>query len=216
MAADAEVTRLMNSAMARLPGATTGNIQQELFNVMDEFFKASNVWKEDIDVPVPGGDPAGTAYVMAPAEPAIIDKLMWVYTKETSGNTLRGSPWSAAMEIPGELTLGTQPNSTTTLVATVALTVQDPVNRDGYVVFPMWVLQKYYGVILDGVLGKMMSQRNKPWTDTQMTVYHSRKFEGGKAAARVDATHNNTYRQQAWRFPGFVGGSQRGRSGFAQ
>lgn len=216
MAADAEVTRLMNSAMSRLPGATTGNIQQELFNVMDEFFKASNIWKENIDVPVPGGDPAGTPYVLASAEPAIINLLMWVYTKDTSGNVDRGSPVAAAMEIPGELTLGVQPSSTTTLVATVALTVQDPVNRDGYVVFPMWVLQKYSDVILDGVLGKMMSQRNKPWTDTQMTVYHNRKFEGGKARARVDGTRNNTYRQQAWRFPGFVGGSQRGRSGFPQ
>ena len=214
MAADAETVRLINNALARLPGATTANLQNELFSVMDEFFKASNVWKEDIDVPVPGSDPAGTVYLLASNEPANINQLMWVFTKDTSGNVPRGAGVAAAMEIPGELTLQTQPSSAVTLVVTVALTVQDPVNRDGYVVFPMWVLQKYGDVILDGLLAKMMMQRNKPWTDTQMTVYHSRRFEGGKARARVDGTRNNTYRQQAWRFPSFVGGSQRGRSGF--
>lgn len=212
MAADAEVTRLINNAMLRLPGATLSIIQQELFVVMDEFFKGSNVWQEDIDVAIAGNAPAGTVYLLAATQPAVIDKLMWVFEKSTQPQIIRGTQIGAAMSVPGELTLTLQPSSDTVYTATVALTVEDPVNRDGYVVFPVWVLQKYTGIILDGLLAKMMTQPSKPWSNTQLSVYHHRKFTGGIAQARVEATRNNTYRQQAWRFPGFTGGSQKGRS----
>lgn len=212
MVADLEITRLMNNAKVRLPGATDDAIQRELFMVMDEFFKDTNVWKEDIPITVPGGDPAGTRYIIAPNEPANITQLMWVFTASTDPSASRGAPVAAAMDVIGELTLYNQPNTEASYVVTVALTVQDPVNRDGYVVFPQWVAQKYHDAILDGVLGRMMTQRAKPWTDNQMSVYHLRSFNSKKAKARVEATRNNTYRQQAWRFPGFTGGSQRGRS----
>jgi len=213
MTAGAEVIRLMNDARTRLPGSTDTLLQQELFMVMDEFFKASNVWKEDIPVPIGGQDPPGTIYYLSPQEPGLIDKLMWVFQQpDPTTAMLRGSQWGVAMSVPGELTLNFQPSSAITVVATVALTVQDPVNRDGYVVFPLWILQKYRNVILDGLLGRMMVQKSKPWTDSQMSVYHLRKFETGKAHARVDGTRNNTYRQQAWRFPSYGVGTQRGRS----
>ena len=52
--AAADITRLMNNARDRLAGATDPLMQRELFNVMDEFFKGSNVWNEDIELTVPG------------------------------------------------------------------------------------------------------------------------------------------------------------------
>lgn len=210
--ADAQITRLINNALTRLPGATLVPVQQELFNVMDEFFKATNIWKEDIDIPIPGQDPAGTVYLLASTQPAAIDKLMWVFEKTTDPQTLRGTQIGAAMSVPGELTLNLQPSSDTTYTATVSLTVLDPANRDGYVSFPEWVLTKYSDMLLDGVVGRMMTQPSKPFTNMQMSVYHLRKFNSGKAQARVEATRNNTFRQQAWRFPGFARGSQKGRS----
>jgi hypothetical protein len=76
------------------------------------------------------------------------------------------------------------------------------------------VLAKYRSVILDGLLGRMFSQPAKPWTNTQLSVFHMRKFKIGIAGARVEWTRNNNYRQQAWRFPSFAGGTQRGNSGW--
>lgn len=212
MVADLEITRLMNNARVRLTGATDDALQRELFMVMDEFFKQTNVWKEDIPITIPGNDPAGTRYIIAPNEPGNITQLMWVFTASSDDSMARGAAIAAGMDVPGELWLGAQPSSEQYLVVTVALTVQDPVNRDGYVVFPAWVAQKYGDAILDGLLGRMMTQPNKPWTNSQMSVFHLRSFNSKKVQARVEATRNNTYRQQAWRFPGFVGGSQRGRS----
>lgn len=211
--AAADITRLMNNARSRLAGATDGVLQQELFNTMDEFFKKSNVWNEDIELTIPGGDPANTVYQLAPEAPAQIDKLLWVFQKPTQTSIGRGPGVNAAMSIPGELTLRLQPSSSVVYIVTVALTVADPVDRNNYVQFPAWVLAKYRDTILNGLLGRMMTQPNKPYTNTQMSVFYMRKFVQETAAARVEWTRNNTYRAQAWSFPGgFSGGTQRGRS----
>jgi hypothetical protein len=203
----------MNNARSRLTGATDSVLQLELFNVMDDFFKGSNVWSEDIDIVVAGGAPAGTIYEIVPSGPALIDKLLWVFQKPTETSIGRGPAIAAAMSIPGQLTLRTQPSSDVTYVVTVALTVQDPTLRNGYVTFPAWVLAKYREVILDGLLGRMMTQPSKPYTNPQMAVFHMRKFNQKTASARVEWQRNNVYGAQAWAFPnGFSGGTQRGRS----
>lgn len=212
--AAADITRLMNNARLRLPGATDGVLQQELFSVMDEFFKKSNVWNEDIDLAIPGQDPAGTVYQLAPEAPALIDKLLWVFQKPDDTSIGRGAGVAAAMSTPGELTLRLQPSSDVVYTVTVALTVADPLDRGGYVQFPAWVLAKYREAILDGLLGRMMTQASKPYTNSQMAIFHMRKFIQATASARVEWTRNNTYRAQAWSFPGgFSGGTQRGGRG---
>jgi hypothetical protein len=212
----ADITRFMNNARMRLTGATDGVLQQELFSVMDEFFKGSNVWNEDIELFIPGMQPAGTIYQLAPASPALIDKLLWVFEKPTDTSIGRGARIGAYMGTPGEMTLRLQPSSDTTYIATVALTVDDPLDRSGYVQFPAWVLARYRDALLDGLLSRMMTQPSKPYTNPQMAVFHMRKFRQATASARVEWTRNNNYGAQAWAFPGgFSGGSQRGgRSGW--
>jgi hypothetical protein len=205
----------MNSARVRLPGATDEAMQLELFSALDEFFKGSNVWQEDIDVSIPANDPANTIYEVVPDGPALIDKLMWVYQVPSEPNIARGPQVYAAMSIPGELTLANQPSTGVVYRVTVCLTVQDPTDRDGYVAFPAWTLARYRNIMLDGLLGRMYSQPNKPWTNNQLSVFHMRKFKIGTASARVDMTRNNTYKQQPWRFPGFASGRQGGRGRWA-
>lgn len=214
MALAPDIARFMNNARLRLTGATDDVLQQELFNTMDDFFKGSNVWCEDIDFTVPGGDPANTIYFVTSDTPSLIDKLAWVFEVPPSSTIGRGAQIAAAMQVPGEITLRIQPSSPVVYRATLILTVQDPTTRLGYVTFPAWVLAKYRDRILDGLLGKMYSQPSKPYTNTQLSVFHMRKFKIGIAGARVEWTRNNTYRQQAWRFPSFAGGSQRGSSGW--
>ena len=215
MATAADITRLFNNARTRLPGATDGVLQLELFNTMDEFFKKSNVWNEDIDTPIGGKDPANTIYYVTPSTASLIDKLLWVYEVPTSTSIGRGAGIGASMSTPGELVLQTQPSSAKTYRVTVALTVQDPTSRAGIVQFPAWVLAKYREAILNGLLGKMMSQPGKPYSNTQLSVFYMRKFISMTASARVEWTRNNTYRTQAWAFPSdFSRGSQRGGTGW--
>lgn len=201
--ANADVIRLVTNAQIRLPGATSQTVQQELFMVADEFFKESNVWREDIEFNVPANDPVGTVYQVTPSGNVIIDKLMWMRNADGGGRIF------GQMSTPGELTLSTYPSSPAKYIATVALTVSDPTQRDGYVSFPGWVLAKYRGVFLNGILGKMMSQPAKPYTNTQLSVYYIKLFNSGKSAARVEAQRANVFRAQAWNFPSFGGRSQR-------
>lgn len=200
---NADVLRLVTNAQIRLPGATVSTVQQELFMVADEFFKESNVWREDIEFSVPANDPPGTIYEVTPTGNVVIDKLMWMRNTDGGGRIF------GQMSVPGEITLASYPSSPARYIATVALTVSDPTQRDGYVSFPDWVLAKYRGVFLNGLLGKMMSQPAKPYTNTQLSVYYIKLFNSGKSAARVDAQRANVFRAQAWNFPSFGGRSQR-------
>lgn len=207
-----EMERFFNAARARLSGATDAVMHLEFFAVLDDFFKGSNVWQEDIHVNVPANDPAGSVYQLVPTGPAVIDKLMWAFQAPSQRDQRRGVGVVAAMQVPGELTLAVQPSEPVEYIATVNLTVQSPAKADDCVMFPLWVLERYRQILLDGLLGRMMTQPNKPYSNAQMAIYHTRKFASGVGYARVEMTRNNTYRQQAWRFPGFAGGSQRGRS----
>lgn len=200
---NADVLRLVTNAQIRLPGATVSTVQQELFMVADEFFKESNVWREDIEFSVPANDPPGTVYEVTPTGNVVIDKLMWMRNTDGGGRIF------GQMSVPGEITLASYPSSPARYIATVALTVSDPTQRDGYVSFPDWVLAKYRGVFLNGLLGKMMSQPAKPYTNTQLSVYYIKLFNSGKSAARIDAQRANVFRAQAWNFPSFGGRSQR-------
>ena len=207
-----DIERFMNAARVRLPGATDDAMQLEMFAMLDEFFKDTNAWMEDIDITVPGNDPAGTVYAVLPSSPSVVDKLMWVFSVSDSPNSLRGWGVGAGMPVPGELILATQPSSKVTYRVAVALSVQDPTQKDGYVSFPAWVLAKYRNGLLDGLLGRMMSQPNKPFSNTQLSVYHMRQFSKTKGMAKTDMIRANTFRMQAWAYPRFVGGSQRGSS----
>lgn len=200
---NADVLRLVTNAQIRLPGATVSTVQQELFMVADEFFKESNVWREGIEFSVPANDPPGTVYEVTPTGNVVIDKLMWMRNTDGGGRIF------GQMSVPGEITLASYPSSPARYIATVALTVSDPTQRDGYVSFPDWVLAKYRGVFLNGLLGKMMSQPAKPYTNTQLSVYYIKLFNSGKSAARIDAQRANVFRAQAWNFPSFGGRSQR-------
>lgn len=197
--ANADMNRLMDHARIRLPGALDAAIQMELFAVMNEFFQSSNIWYEDIQFPVqPTADsyldnPDAYTYDVIPTQGSIT-RLMGVVDS-------KGLPIKAYMPTLGQVVLNFSPNTADTYTARVALTVSDPVTRDGYPEFPDWIMDKYGNDILDGVLARMMAQIAKPYSSPQMAQYHMRLFKQSVAQAKVEASHQNVYRGQNWRFP---------------
>lgn len=197
--ANADMNRLMDNARIRLPGALDAAIQMELFAVMNEFFQGSNIWYEDIKFPVePTSDaftdnPEAYTYDVIPAQ-GTITRLMGIIDSQ-------GRPQQGYMPILGQVILSFSPNVADTYTARVALTVSDPVTRSGYPEFPAWIMDKYGNEILDGVLSRMMSQIAKPYTSPQMAQYHGRMFKHAVSQAKVEASHQNVYRGQNWRFP---------------
>lgn len=197
--ATADVNRLMDNARIRLPGALDAALQLELFSVLNEFFQVSNIWYEDVQFQVNPttvnylNDPNAYTYPIYPTA-GTITRLIGVVDAN-------GYPQRAYMPELGSLVLAYSPNTAQTYTARVALTVTDPVTREGYPDFPDWIMNKYGNDILDGLLGRMMSQLAKPYSSTTMAQYHLKNFKQAVNQAKVEATHQNVYRGQNWRFP---------------
>lgn len=190
--ASADVNRLMDNLRVRLPGAIDDALRLELFNVLNEFFLGSNIWREDIEIPVSAGT---TNYDLTPSGNAKVIRLMSVMDSSKF-------PVSASIDpITRELALAQTPSSSANYIAQVALSVDDPINSEGYPQFPAWVLNLYQPSLIDGVLARMMSQPAKPYSNTQLAIYHERRFVNSIALARAEANRRYVYGGQVWRFP---------------
>lgn len=197
--ANMDMNRLMDSARINLPGATDAAIQNELFYVMNEFFQNSNIWYEDIPFNVTPTslnlttNPQAFSYDVVPSM-GVVNRLIFVMDSQ-------GVPQQGVMPTPGTVILRFSPNAADTYTARVALTVTDPTTRDGYPEFPGWILNKYGNDILDGVIGRMMGQLAKPYSNPQLAIVRLKNFKGAVSQAKVEAQHQNVYRGQAWNFP---------------
>jgi hypothetical protein len=189
-----EIERLVKNVTIHVPGALEAVLKLELFNVLDEFFRDSLIWKEEVDFETEVDE---TFYYAVNSDPGTIISLVGVANENDA-------PVAATMQVPGEITLGTAPSVVETLTATVVLTTVDPVDGDGWPQMPEWILSKYRQGIAAGLLGRLMSQPAKPYTNERLSIYHYRRFRGAVALARAEAEHKNLHDGQAWRFPAFA------------
>jgi hypothetical protein len=208
----AALDRLMTSVRTRLPGALDTAIQNELFIVVDEFLKGSTVWRQMMLVPVQAGT---VQYDLAlDDQPALMDQLIGVWDVSNSVTpqpnddnwwvtaVTQGIPVYATMPVPGSLLLKNSPSQAGNYAVITACTANAPTTKDGFPRVPVWICDKYaHTDWLDGLLGKMMSQPAKPYSNQQYAVYHLRRFRTAIARARVQANRENIYRGQRWRFP---------------
>jgi hypothetical protein len=193
-----EFDRFMSQARVKLTGASDGGIKLELFDVLKEFFEDSNSWTETIDVPITLGV---QDYKLVPRYGGRIIRLnaVWDYHK---------FPIVAFMPHFGTLHLrwppsnpGTQ-NTPFTYHAGVVKNLTWQTDKDDVPIAPEWLLDVYGVTILDGLLGKMMTQENKSYTDQGQGKYHLQRFRTGIQQAKVAAQRQNTMGAQNWRFPG--------------
>jgi hypothetical protein len=188
------IDRMMASLRPRLPGALDGAIQNELFIVVDEFLRGSLAWREKIEVQMQVGV---CEYDVVPDQSAIILQLMGVKDITECGRGIR-----AGMPEPGVLKIQCPPTQADLLLVEVSLTVNAPTSKDGYPLVPLWLCDRYAQTAwLDGVLGKMMSQPAKPYSNQQMASFHLKRFRGWISKAKVARQHANVYRGQNWQFP---------------
>lgn len=183
--------RLTDDIRNRLPGVVDSMIQSELFAVADELFSRSNCWSAEIEFDVTS---TSKEYVIVPDVATRIVRLNSI--TDPDGMTVRGY-----MSTPGNLVLWEYPAESETFTADVVLSVADPVTRDGDPVIPDWALVMYRETLLDGCLGRLMSQIAKPYSNERLAIYHMRRFRNGVAQAKAEKSHGNLYRGQRWSFP---------------
>jgi hypothetical protein len=183
--------RFMNQARVKLTGASDAGIKAELFDVLHEFFNDSDSWLETLSVPIVTGT---TTYALVPALGGLIIRLQAVYDPNNI-------PQPAFMPEFGTLSLVYPVNTSQPYTVIVSKQVLLPTSRDDVPDAPPWVMQVYERTILDGVLGKMMGQQNKSYSNDTLSTYHLKRFRDGIQMARVATQRQNTKGAQAWRFP---------------
>lgn len=190
-----DTDRLLNNARSRLPGATDTVLKQELFNVMNDFFQVSNIWQEDVVFNV---DTTNKTYTVAPVEAyASIVRALYILNSQSL------PVGKYQMLTPGTIVFQNQQPKVDTYTVTLALTVDDPLDGSGFPQFPAWVLNKYSTGILDGLVGRTMSQPAKPYTNLQLASIHLKNFRNCMSDAKTEALHKNVNNGQSWRFPKF-------------
>lgn len=197
-----EFQQFVTQAAVKLTGASTAGIKDELFHTLKEFFADSNAWREDIEFQAKADV---TDYVLAPAEEGQIIRLVGVWDD-------KGIPVPAFMATFGTIKLLHAPETDPPQkwFARVAKNVTLPTTRDAVPVAPSWTLRVYSNHILDGLLGRMMGEQAKSYSNSTMAAYHLRRFRQGIKIARTEAEQANLQGAQAWAFPRFGKGTQRG------
>lgn len=182
--------QLMNQARVKLVGASEGGLRGELYDVLSEFFNDSSTWTQDVLV---NAIPGQHHYPLQVNEGQIL-RLVGV---SASQNRFI----SALMPDIGTLILRHSPNIVETYCATVVTNVSMPTDRNAIPLIPDWVLPVWHIGILDGLLGKMMTQTQKSYSNDKTGQYHLKRFRDAIARARVSKLRANTVGSQAWSFP---------------
>lgn len=173
-----------------------GTIKFELFATLKEFCERSSCWQENIEFTTA---PGVKDYYLLPLSRGLVHRLMWVTPADQPDLVV-----SARLRETGIVSLLDPPTSPVQMVATVALTVDDPTDQHGFPEFDASLIKRHHNGIVDGLLSRLMSQLSKPYSSEKGAIYHGRRFTGAINLAKRDARVGNKFAGASWRFPKMV------------
>lgn len=201
MLLDQDVRQLINQCFVELTGASEAGVKAKMFEVMTEFFNDSSCWHEGIAF---NAVPNVTEYHLQPTEGQII-RLSGV-------SDINGTFYPALMQGMdlSHLCLRNAPNTAQQLFARVVKNVSLPTHK-GLPIAPDWVLTKWHLGIKHGIIGQLMNEQNKSYSDKKGALYNLAQFRRYINEARAQSLRANTEGATAWRFPqSFRANSQQG------
>lgn len=184
---------LMDNLRVRLPGALDGVILQEAFFVVDEFCRHAYIWRDVVEIPLQLG--SSLYPVNAPGEIAAVfymehltlDLSKALFDSDQKLASLGVLPSAADLATPVFVYLALAPRPTA------------PLTLDGLLPEHLW--RHWSDVIKDGVLGRMMGQPAKPYSNVALAAHHLRRFRSGMATARHLTNTGHVPGAQRWSFP---------------
>ncbi len=209
-----DIQHMLNACRMKLTGASDGGIKTEMFDVIKEFLQDSNTWVENIELLVTAGT---QEYPLVPRDGGQIIRLVGVFDGFRYPIPATIPDYSTLVVLPtvNVTSVAQAPTDTTTLATTpwvvvVGKTMTLPTTADNFPICPEWVLKVYSTAILDGILGKMMTQSGQSWSNAQLGFYHLKRFRDEIGIARSAASVGNVMGGQRWAFPQqFATNSQR-------
>lgn len=226
--ATTNIVRLQDMVRLSTPGALDGAIRLEVYNVLKEFFQRSDAWLLELPVYIV---PHICDYQLNPCQNVAINRLMGLGRSDNPQAVFSyvpmcppqfyaagGTTTSAELQNPmfrshreavllnagakmPIMRIVDNPSSNETWIVTVALTPCDPVDSDGFVDPPDWVMEKYLRGIASGVISALMLQPGKPYSSLPGAQFHGRKFNEAVGLARKEVRHMFLFGAQRWNFP---------------
>lgn len=195
--------QLMKQAQVKIVGASDNGLKGEFYDVLSEFMNDSSIWTQDVTV---NYLPNVQVYPLFVPEGQIL-RLIGVSDWGTTVPTPQTVTPPSASFIPalmqdiGTLVVKNPPTVSGYYQVTLVTNTALPTDRHMVPDAPSWLLPIWHVGLLDGLLGKMMTQPNKSYSNSQQGAYHLKRFRDAIARARVSKLRANTNGSQAWRFP---------------
>lgn len=193
-----------NYILPDLMGVPTAVVDFELRRVCRDLCEQALVHSEEV---TPINVVANTAtYTLAPVtaetEPVIVksawynDAVLDKAPMDILGDAMSQwqdvsstSPYAYTQRRPDQITLFPVPSEALTAGLRVEINLRPSLAATG---LTDWIATNYIYAIADGVKGKLMAQPGKPWTNPELSAYHTGLYEAAKTRATVDANRSFT------------------------
>ncbi len=185
-----------------VPGVTQAIAKNAIRNAAIEFCDRSKVWVVDHD-PMPAVANQGT-YPFEPPSGAVVAmiKTAWFNGQKLTPRTAAQLDkefvkWPAKVGIPSrylqenteELILVPMPSANLANAIEAKVALKPSRSSAG---IERWIFEKYLEEIAHGAKGKLFSMQKKPWSDSQLAVFHLGQFEDGIHKAKLAAAKSHT------------------------
>lgn len=188
--------RLMNDLRVRLPGATDAMIQREIWSLLNDFCREGLAWRENVEITLVEDV---STYDIAP----VGTEVVLVYGVSHATMALNGAVYSF-----GKLLLTVEPTASdvlTPVFVDAALTPALTAGLDVESLIPADMWSEHHDTILNGVLGRLLAQPAKPYSNPALAAFYVKSYTIQRAVVRRKVRTGGVMAPQTWRFPIWAG-----------
>lgn len=119
-----------------------------------------------------------------------------------------GSAFEYSIFYPDFLTLTVAPSEDATLdpfkiLMSISMAADNLEDEPGDWPIEGWMWERFHEAWVDGVTGRMMGQKAKPYSDMALAAYHLKRFRAAMGQAMHEANEGFISKPRSWRFPKF-------------
>ena len=193
--------RLYEDIKIQIPGVLDAVQAQVTFSLFKDFCDKTNLWQEDVPIPVYPGIMTYPFLIPGKGAP---NRLLLMYDPSYENNHRHWVQGNVQMSMPGVITIAYSPSEATTWHAIIAKAPVDPVSADRYPEIDtpyQWIIDKYRDALTYGILGRLQAMPGKPYSNSKAARDNTLYYNSERSKARVDGLHANVFGGQRWVFP---------------
>ena len=193
--------RLYEDIKIQIPGVIDAVQAQVTFSLFKDFCDKTNLWQEDVAVPVA---PEVTSYPFTLMGKGAVNRLLMMYDPKYEHANRHWVQGHIQMTTPNILTINYAPSEATTWRAIIAKTPKDPATAERYPdidTYAYWIVDKYREALTYGILGRLQKMPGKPYSNAKEARDNTLYYNSERSKARVDGLHANVFGGQRWIYP---------------